>query len=55
MTEYRDPYTAGISLVLQDWAVEIGKHLELEPHRLLGLEIAASCMTLGKFISHQSF
>lgn len=55
MTEYRDPYTAGHQSRVARLAVEIGKHLELEPHRLLGLEIAAKLHDIGKIYIPSEF
>jgi PAS domain S-box-containing protein len=46
--EMRDPYTAGHMNRVADLAVAIGKELEIDEDRLVGLQLAASIHDLGK-------
>lgn len=46
--EQRDPYTAGHQKRVADLAMDIGKEMGLEEHRLRGLHLAATVHDLGK-------
>jgi PAS domain S-box-containing protein len=55
MTEIRDPYTAGHQARVASLAVRIGKSLDLDAQRLLGLETAAKLHDIGKIYIPSEF